>query len=116
MAKLATQLLKIEYKLKGTNHVPRVRSFLSKSVDMFEKYPLLQDSIVFQALHAMVFEKCVSIKNPAIKPKLMRFYCYLHAINPRAYEAVVGNLGGVPSIRWMKFLNAQGKIILYLRI
>ena len=74
---------------------------------MFEKYPLLQDSIVFQYLRAMVFEKCVSRKNPAIKPKLMSFYRYIHALNPRACEAVAGNFGGAPSICWMKVLSAQ---------
>ena len=107
MAKLATQLLKIEYKLKGTNHVPRVRSFLSKSGDMFENYHFLQDCIVFQALHSMVFEKCVSRKDPAINPKLMSFYRYLRDLNPRACESVAGNLGGAPSIFWMKVLNAR---------
>ena len=62
MAKLATQVPKTEYKLNDTNSVPIVPSFLSKVGDMFEKYPLLQDYIVFQDLLAMVFEKCVSRK------------------------------------------------------
>ena len=47
MAKLATQVLKTEYKLKDTNSIPSVRSLLSKAGDMFENYPLLQDSIIF---------------------------------------------------------------------
>ena len=62
MVKLATKVPKTEYKLKDTNYVPSVRSFLSKAGDMFEKYPFLQDYFVFQALRAMVFEKCVSRK------------------------------------------------------
>ena len=96
MAKLATQVPKTEYKLKDTNYILSVRSLLSKAGDIFEKYPLLQDSIVFQYLRAMVFEKCVNRKNPAINLKLMIFYHYLHALNTRACESVSGNLGGAP--------------------
>ena len=75
MAKLATQVPKTEYKLKNTNYVPTVYSFLSKAGDMSERYPLLQDYIVFHALRAMVFETCVGRKNSAIEPKLMKLYC-----------------------------------------
>ena len=77
---------------------------------MFENYPLLQDSIVFQALRAMVFEKYVSGKNPAIDPKLMSFYRYLRALNPKACEAVAGNLVESPSISCMKVLNARERV------
>ena len=47
MEKLETQVPKTEYKIKDTNSVPSVSSFLSKAGDMSERYPLLQDSIVF---------------------------------------------------------------------
>ena len=93
MAKLATQVPKTEYKLNDTNSVPIVPSFLSKVGDMFEKYPLLQDAIVFQALRVMVFEICVSRKNLPIEPKLMSLYQYLCALNTRVCEAVTGNPG-----------------------
>ena len=55
--KLAKKVPKIMLKLKATNSVPSVRSLLSTAGDMFEKYYDLQNSIVFQALLAMVFEK-----------------------------------------------------------
>ena len=55
--KLAKKSPKIMLKLKATNSVPSVRSLLSTAGDMFEKYYDLQNSIVFQALLAMVFEK-----------------------------------------------------------
>ena len=110
MANLATQVPKTEYKLKDTNSVPSICSLLSKVGDMFEKYHLLQYSIVFQSLRAIVFDKCVSRKNITIDPKLMSFYSYLHALNPIACESVAGNLGGSPSIRWIEVLNARERV------
>ena len=74
MVKLATQVPKTEYKLKDTNSVSSICSLLSKVGDMFEKYPLMQDFIVFHALRAMVFETCVSRNNSVIEPKLMKLY------------------------------------------
>ena len=55
----------------------------------------------------MVFEKCVSRKNPAIGPKLMSFYRYLLALSLIACESVAGNLVGEQSIRWMNVINAR---------
>ena len=56
MAKLSKKFPKTMWKIKATNSVPSVCSFLSKEGDMFEKYYELQNTILFQALQVMVCE------------------------------------------------------------
>ena len=100
---------KAMWKLKTTHSVPSVRSLLSTVDDMFEKYPDIKNSIVFQALWATVCEKNAK-KNAAVDPKLISLYRYLHALNPRACKAVSRNLGGFPSVNWIKVLNTRKRV------
>ena len=73
MAKLAKTFPKKMWKLKAINSVPSVRLFLSTAGDMFEKYPELKNSILFQALQALVCENIVRQENEAIEHKLTIF-------------------------------------------
>ena len=82
------------WKLKATDSVPSGIVFLSKAGNIFEKYSKPQNSIVFQALRTMVYEKIVVKKNASVEPKLVSFYSYLHALNPISCQAVSGSLGG----------------------
>ena len=76
---------------------------------VFEKNPSLRNSIVYALLKALVYKEITGRGNPEIEPRIKNFYRYLHTIAPKACEAVAANLGGGPSKRWMKVLNARDR-------
>ncbi len=68
MAKLANSMPKSTFKLKANNSAPRTKLFFSHVADIFEEFPLLQNSLVFHLLRALVYEEVNGRKIPIIEP------------------------------------------------
>ena len=97
MAKLAKQMPKSTYKLRNSDSSPSTRSFFETAADVFEKNPSLNNHLVKHLLKALVYEEVYGRKVPEIEPKVMCFYRFLKATNPKACQSVAANLGGAPS-------------------